>query len=93
MVLNQGKHHFMCFGRNAEDETFAFKNKIMKNSEEQKILGINIDNKLDFKSYVKNLCKKASQKNLGLSKTIKVLLTRKRALIFKSVIRSQFSVQ
>ena len=68
MVLNQGKHHFMCFGRNTEDETFVFKNKIMKNSEEQKILGINIDNKLDFKSYVKNLCKKASQKNLGLSK-------------------------
>ena len=31
----------------------------MKNSSENKILGITIDNKLKFKSYVKNLCKKA----------------------------------
>ena len=34
----------------------------MKNSSEKKILAITIDNKLKFKSHVKNLCKKASQK-------------------------------
>ena len=31
----------------------------MKNSSEDKILGIIIDNKLKFKSHVKNLCRKA----------------------------------
>ena len=31
----------------------------MKNSSEDKILGIIIDNKLKFKSHVKNVCKKA----------------------------------
>ena len=35
---------------------------MMKDSEEQKILGIIIDNKLTLESYVKNLCKEASQK-------------------------------
>ena len=44
MVLNQGKCHFMCFGRNSDNETFIFENKTMKNSEEQQILGIIIDN-------------------------------------------------
>ena len=34
----------------------------MKNSSEKKILAITIDNKLKFKSHVKNLCEKASQK-------------------------------
>ena len=34
----------------------------MKNSKEQKILGIIIDNKLTFKCNIKNLCKKVSQK-------------------------------
>ena len=31
----------------------------MKNSSEDKILGLIIDNKLKFKSHVKNVCKKA----------------------------------
>ena len=32
----------------------------MKNSKEQILLGVTIDNKLTFKSHLKNLCKKAS---------------------------------
>ena len=61
MVLNQITSHFMCFGRNTGNETFVFKNKIMKNSYEQEILGIIIDNKLNFKSHIRNLCKTASR--------------------------------
>ena len=45
----------------------------MKNSNEQKILGIIIDNKLKFKSHVKNLYKKASQKDLGFVTFSKLL--------------------
>ena len=71
-MLNQRKCHFMCLGRNTENKTFVFKSKILKNSEKQKILGIFIDYKLKFKSHVKNLCRKTSQKNFGLSKTVKV---------------------
>ena len=47
-----------------------FKGLVMKNSEEQKILGVTIDNKLTFKSHIKNLCKKASQ-NRGFIKPLK----------------------
>ena len=36
MVLNNAKCHFMCLRKNTENETFVFKYKIMKNSEEQK---------------------------------------------------------
>ena len=54
VVLNSGKCHFMCLG--------FFNNAEMKNINEENILGIIIDNKLKFKSHVKNLCKKASQK-------------------------------
>ena len=34
----------------------------MKNSKEQKMLGVTIDNKLTFKSHIQNLYKKALQK-------------------------------
>ena len=70
MVLNLGKCHFMCLGQNTVNETFVYDNTEMKNSIEEKILGVIIENKLRFKSDVKNLCKKASQKIWALSRLI-----------------------
>ena len=60
MALNVWKCHFMCLGKDKRNETFIFKDLVMKNSKEQKILGVTIDNKLTFKSYIKNLFKKTS---------------------------------
>ena len=57
MVLNAGKCHFMCLGNNTENETFLFHNILMENSKEQKILGVIIDIKLNFKSHKSELCK------------------------------------
>ena len=59
MALNAGKCLFMCFGKDTVNENFIFKGLVMTNSKEQKILGITIDNKLTFKIFIKNLCKKA----------------------------------
>ena len=67
VVLNSGTCHFVCLGKNTENKTYLFNNTEMKNSSEEKILGKTIDNKLKFKSHVKNLCKKASQKIWALS--------------------------
>ena len=69
MVLNSGKCHFMCLRQNTVNETFVYDNE-MKSSKEEKILGVIFDSKLRFKSHVKNLCKKASQKIWALSRLI-----------------------
>ena len=45
----------------------------MKKSEEHKIRGIIIDNKLNFKSHVKNLCKRDSQNILELTRLSRYL--------------------
>ena len=58
----------MCRGKNTENETFIFKDTTMKNSKEEKIQGVIIDNRLTFNSHIRELCKKASQKILALSK-------------------------
>ena len=68
MILNSGKCHFMCLVKNTENETYLFNNTEIKNSSEEKILGITIDNKHKFKSHVKSLCRKASQKIRVLSR-------------------------
>ena len=52
----------MCLGQNTVNETFVYGNTEMKNSKEEKILGVIIDNKLRFKCRAKNLCIKTSQK-------------------------------
>ena len=91
MVLNSGKCHFMCLGKNAENETYFWNNTKMKNSNEEKILGIIIDNKLKFKSHVKNLCKKASQKIWALSRLTNYLNDSEKKLIFDAILKSQFS--
>ena len=62
MVLNAGKCHFMCLGNNTENEIFLFYNILMENSKKQKILGVMIDNKLNFKSHISELCKKPLKK-------------------------------
>ena len=68
MVLNAEKCHLMCLGKNTENETFTFKDTIMSNSKEEKILGVIIDNRLIVSSHITELCKKASQKMLALSR-------------------------
>ena len=40
------------------NETFIFKKLVMKSSKEQKMLGVAIDNKLNYKSYISELGKK-----------------------------------
>ena len=91
MILNSGKCHFMCLGKNTENETYLFNNTEIKNSSEDKILGITIDNKLKFKSHVKNLCRKASQKIWALSRLTNHLNDSEKKQIFNAIIKSQFS--
>ena len=62
MVLNSGKYHFTCLGKNTENKTYFFNNTEIKNNSEEEVLEIIIDNKLKFKSHVKNLSKEAYQK-------------------------------
>ena len=91
MVLDAGKCHFMCLGNNAENETFLFHNILTENTKEQKAIGGIIDNKLNFKSHISELCKKVSQKVAALSRLSSYLHNSEKKLIFNSIIKSQFS--
>ena len=62
MVLNVEKCHFICLDKNAENETLIFKDTIMNNSKEVKILGGTIDNRLTVSSCIENYVKKLPKK-------------------------------
>ena len=70
MVLNADKCNFMSLGKYTENGTFIFNNFIFNNSSEDKILRISIDNKLTFKSHIKILRRKATQKIGALSRLL-----------------------
>ena len=91
MVLNAGKCHFMSLGNNTENEKFLFHNILMENSKERKVLGVTIDNKLNFKSHISVICKKASQKIATLSRLTSYLHNSEKKIIFNLIIKSKFS--
>ena len=48
---------FMCIDKEGENEAFAFEDVCYKNSKEEVILRITIDNKLNFDSHIRKMCK------------------------------------
>ena len=91
MVFNAGKCHFMCPRNNAENEALLFHNILLENGKKQKILGVIIDNKLNFKSHISEFCKNVYQKIAALSRLSSYLHNSEKKLIFNSIIKSQFS--
>ena len=61
MTLNEEKCHVMIFGGIHDDIRTKIGNSRIKETKEQILLGVNIDNKLTFKSHVETLRKKAAQ--------------------------------
>ena len=57
----------MCFSNNIENGKYFLNNTEMKNSSEEKILQIIIDNKLNVKSHVKKYLRKLVKRS-GLCK-------------------------
>ena len=92
MILNPGKCYFMCIGKNVSDSELLNLNDLnLKNCKEVEVLVITIDRNLNFKGHIKNICKKAGQRLKALLKISSHLNTDKKALLYKSMIKSQFA--
>ena len=63
MVLNQKEYHYMCVGRNTENDKFEFDNLLLGNSKEKVVLGVTTDNKFIFDIHIKTFVEKLT-KNL-----------------------------
>ena len=91
MTLNPGKCHYMVIGsRDLSNEIMLNNNKITSSNEE-KLLGIFLDSKLNFESHIGSLCKKAGQKISALARLKNYLTSDQRNLPLNSVIKSQFT--
>ena len=62
----------------------------VKNSREEKHLGVKIDTKFSFENHVSSLCKKASQRLHALGRVVNYMDLAKRNSLMKAFITSQF---
>ena len=81
----------MCLGKDSASDLLRFCGEDLVSSELESVLGLQVDNKLNFENHIKSLCNKASQKLRALQRISNMLDAQKKNLLFNSIIKSQFS--
>ena len=90
LLMNADKSHLLV--TNHLDDIFVnVGREVIKWEKSVKLLGIKIDNKLDFSEHVSALCKKVSSKLHALARISDYMSTPKLRIILKAFIESQFS--
>ena len=79
----------MCIGKSVSDSELLNLNDLnFKNCREVEILGITNGRNLNFKAHIKSICRKAVQKLSALLRISLHISTDKKALLYKSMIKS-----
>ena len=87
--VNVNKCHLLV--SSDESCTAKIEDFSIKNSIEEKLLGVKFDSNLSFENHVTSLCKKASQKLHALARISHYMDLNKRRNLMKAFITSQFS--
>ena len=89
--LNPGKCHLMRISKKVTDlELLSLNELILKNCREVEILGITLDRNLNFTSYIIKICRKVSLKLSALIRVSSYINTKKKYLLYKTRLKSQF---
>ena len=88
--VNDDKYHLLVRNHD-EDISLMIGKELIKGSKSVKLLGITIDNKLNFNEHVTKVCDKASQKLHILARVATYMNTDKLRILMKAFIESQFN--
>ena len=89
MKANPGKYYLLLSG--SDSSKITIRNKTISSSKCEKLLGIKINNNLNFKEHIESLCKKASQNINALSRLASSMNFEQRRLIMNSFVICHFS--
>ena len=90
MKLNTDKCHLLISGNKNEQMWSKLDRDIVWESNHVKLLGITLDKNLKFNKHVSNICSKANRKLIALARVAEFLPFKKRRILFKAFIESQF---
>ena len=92
LVLNPDKCSFMLLGADDSLQTnLVCDDEILKNTKQEKVVGVTLDNKLNFATHLLNITKNANKKFNALTRVQNYMTTDQKKLIFSSFIKSQFT--
>ena len=91
MKLNEEKCRLLIFGEKDIEISINIGTSMIKESKEEKLLGVLIDQKLNFKQHLNTVCRKASQKLHALARASSYMPEEKTRIVMKAFIMSQFS--
>ena len=90
MKMNDDKSHLLIFG-NKENTSITIGQSPLMESQNEKLLGITVDKKLNFQAHINNVCKKAGQKLHALARVSKYMNEQQQRITMTSFVTSQFS--
>ena len=91
MKLNEEKCHLLIAGHKYENIWAMVGNSRIWESQKEKLLGVHIDNDLNFKYHIDQICKKAGNKLSALARVRHHFSFEKRRMLMKTFIESQFA--
>ena len=91
MMANPGKFQFRILSKNTINKSIVINNKTIESSKSVKLLGLTIDNKLNFGIHINNICKVASAKIKGSGRIRCRLNLSQAKILYNSFILSQFN--
>ena len=91
MKLNVEKCHLLVFGEKDTKVSLKAGSSVIKESNEEKLLGVIIDRKLNFKQHLFTVCNKASQKLHALARASMYMPKEKTRIVMRAFVISQFS--
>ena len=90
MMANPEKFQLMILNNNTINKSIVINNKTIEPFKSVKLLGLTIDNKLNFLIHISNICKVASAKIKGLGRIRNRLNLSQVKTLYNSFILSQF---
>ena len=91
MRVNPGKVQLMFLSKYTINKSILLNNKTIESSKSVKLLWLTIDNKLNFRILINNICKVASAKIKGSGRIRKRLNLSQAKILYNSFILSQFN--
>ena len=91
MKLNELKYHLPTFGTIQSNSKIKIGEAIVEEGSEEKLLGVILDKKLNFKSHSSRFCKRANQKLHVLARVSTFMDPGKLRLLMNSFVNAQFS--
>ena len=90
MKLNTDKCHSLISGNKNEYMWAKLDEDMVWESNDVELFGVTIDNNLRFDKHVSNICLKTNGKLSALTRVVKFVPFKKRRILFKAFIESQF---